>query len=52
VRIIVDGIEDRSGVVEKSAKPGDHQAFQIVGRYIRRPLEWFLPAPVRREVET
>ena len=33
VRFIVDGIEDRSGVGEKCAKPVDHQAFQIAGRY-------------------
>ena len=33
VRFIVDGIEDRSGVGEKFAKPVDHQAFQIAGRY-------------------
>src|ERR1700730_702389 len=33
VRIIVDGIEDRSGVGEKCAQPVDHQAFQIAGRY-------------------
>ena len=26
------GIEDRSGVGEKGAKPVDHQAFQIAGR--------------------
>jgi hypothetical protein len=33
VRIIVDGIEDRSGVGEKCAKPADHQTLQIAGRY-------------------
>jgi hypothetical protein len=33
VRILVDGIEDRSGVGEKCPKPVGHQAFQIAGRY-------------------
>ena len=32
-QIIVDGIEDRSGVGKKFANPVDHQAFQIAGRY-------------------
>ena len=32
-RFIVDRIEDRSGVGKKGAKPVDHHAFQIAGRY-------------------
>jgi hypothetical protein len=48
VRIIVDGIEDRSGVGEKCAKPVDHQAFQSAGR----DPPGARTVPAMREVET
>jgi hypothetical protein len=51
VRIIVNGIEDRSGAGEKCAKPVDTRPSKLPAG-IRRPLERFLPAPVMREVET
>jgi hypothetical protein len=51
VPIMVDSIEDRSGVGKKCAKPVDHQAFQIAGRYPPAAGTVF-SAPVTREVET
>ena len=51
VRIIVDCIEDRSRVGEECVSLLITRPSKLPAG-IRRPLERFLPAPVRREVET
>jgi hypothetical protein len=47
VRFIADGMEDRSGVGEKGAKPVDHQTFQIAGRYPPSTKDK-IKAPIKR----